>query len=633
MSGTSGLRYQPEVDGLRALAVVPVILFHAGIEAFGGGFVGVDVFFVISGYLITGIIAADMAQGRFTIGHFYQRRVRRILPALFVVVLASLAAGLILFLPDQLSSLAHSSIAALGFVSNIWLWGQAGYFMGDARMFPLLHTWSLSLEEQFYIFFPPLMMIIARWKWPRLGIILALFGLSFALAAVGTYWKPSASFYLAPTRAWELMMGAAIALGVVGTVRNARVREAMGWAALALILAPVLTYTELTPFPGFATLPPCLGTGMLIVAGRDGGCRVIGALSWRPIVWIGLISYSLYLWHWPLFVFARQVTLEGDLSGPVITVCIALAFALAAATWRWVEQPFRDRRRMTLRPLLAWVIAGAVLIAGVALIAWNGLPRRMAPETLRLAGAAKAGSKLTEQCSAPSANAAPCRVGAALPPSFAIWGDSHAGALGEAFDAVGKQQGRGGVLYPFGGCPGLVEPTTEKILRVDAAMCRKRSRVVLARLVADPAIRDVALVNYWQGYDRDPAALMASLDRTLAALRGAGKRVSIVAGVPAPGFDLPWALAMHHQFGFALPERATNFAPSPAMRAVASRHGATMIDLSPALCPKRPCPLFLNRNPRFTDSNHPSREAVVMLVAPALAKGGTLGSTTRAERP
>lgn len=613
------LRYQPEVDGLRALAVLPVILFHAGIDTFSGGFVGVDVFFVISGYLIAGIIAADIDLGQFTIRGFYERRVRRILPALFVVTFASLIAGLVLFLPNQLASLSQSALAALGFVSNIWLWGQAGYFMGDARMIPLLHTWSLSLEEQFYIFFPPLMMIIARWKLPRISIISVVFIGSLALAVVGAYVKPSASFYLLPTRAWELMLGAAIALGAVKTVIDARAREAMGWLALALILVPVLTYNEQTPFPGLAALPPCLGTALLIVAGRDGGCRVTDALSWHPMVWCGLISYSLYLWHWPLFVFARQVTLKGELSAPVIALCIALAFLLAAATWRWVEQPFRDRKRMTVRPLLAWVTGGAVTIAGVALVAMSGLPQRMAPETLRLAAAAESGSKLTEQCNARSATAAPCRIGSMAKPSFAVWGDSHAGALGEAFDAIGKRQGRGGLLYPFGGCPGVIDPTTEKILRIDATMCRDRSRFVLDTLLANPAIRDVVLVNYWQTYSADPAALIASLERTLAALRRGGKKVTIVAGIPAPGFDLPWALALSHQFGLTLPVTADDFAPTPALRTVTKRGGATLIDLSTTLCSTRPCPLFLNGHPMFIDSNHLSREAVVKLVVPALA--------------
>ena len=613
------LRYQPEVDGLRALAVLPVILFHAGIDTFSGGFVGVDVFFVISGYLIAGIIAADIDLGQFTIRGFYERRVRRILPALFVVTFASLIAGLVLFLPNQLTSLSQSALAALGFVSNIWLWGQAGYFMGDARMIPLLHTWSLSLEEQFYIFFPPLMMILARWKLPRISIISVVFIGSLALAVVGAYVKPSASFYLLPTRAWELMLGAAIALGAVKTVIDARARDAMGWLALALILVPVLTYNEQTPFPGLAALPPCLGTALLIVAGRDSGCRVTDALSWRPMVWVGLISYSLYLWHWPLFVFARQVTLQGELSAPVIALCIALAFLLAVATWRWVEQPFRDRKRMTLRPLLAWVIGGAVAIAGVALVAMNGLPQRMAPETLRLAAAAESGSKLTEQCNARSATAAPCRIGdAAAGRSFAVWGDSHAGALGEAFAAIGTRQGRGGLLYPFGGCPGVIDPTTEKILRIDATMCRERSRFVLDTLLANPVIRDVVLVNYWQTYSADPAAVIASLDRTLAALRRGGKEVTIIAGIPAPGFDLPWAMALSNQFGMRLPDAANDFTPSPALRDAVHRNDAALIDLSPTLCPRRPCPLLLDGRPIFSDSNHLSREAVIELVVPVL---------------
>ena len=608
--------------------MLPVILFHAGIGAVSGGFVGVDVFFVISGYLITGIIGADIDHGRFTIRNFYERRVRRILPALFVVMFASLVAGLVLFLPGQLASLSHSTLAALGFVSNIWLWGQAGYFMGDARMFPLLHTWSLSLEEQYYILFPPLMIIIARWKMPRLGVILALFAGSFALAAVGAYAKPSASFYLLPTRAWELMLGAAIALGAVRIVTDARLREMMGWAALALIMLPVLTYTEQTPFPGLAALPPCLGTAMLIVAGRDGGCRVTDALSWRPIVWVGLISYSLYLWHWPLFVFARQVTLQGELSAPVSALCIALAFLLAAATWRWVEQPFRDRKRMTVRPLLAWVTGGAVTIAGVALVAMSGLPQRMAPETLRLAAAAESGSKLTEQCNARSATAAPCRIGSMAKPSFAVWGDSHAGALGEAFDAIGKRQGRGGLLYPFGGCPGVIDPTTEKILRIDATMCRDRSRLVLDTLLANPAIRDVVLVNYWQTYTADPPALNESLERTLGLLRRGGKRAVIVAGVPAPGFDLPWALALENQFELTLPNAANDFAPSTGLRLAARHNGVPLVDLSPVLCPTRPCPLLLDGHPLFADSNHLSREAVVKLVVPVLVASDAIRPET-----
>jgi hypothetical protein len=370
---------------------------------------------------------------------------------------------------------------------------------------------------------------------------------------------------------------------------------------------------------------------MLIVAGRDGGCRVTDALSARPVVAIGLISYSLYLWHWPLFVFARQVTLGPELSPAVVASCILLSFLLAAVTWRWVERPFRDRQRMTRRPLLLWVGGGAVVIAALAMAAMSGLPGRMAPETLRLAAARDSASPLTEACNARSATAAPCRVGAAAAPSFIVWGDSHAGALGEAFDLIGREEGRGGLVYPFGGCPGLVEPSTEKVLAIDSGLCRERSRHVIGAALSDPAIRDVILINYWQSYDADPSAMARSLEATLARLRGAGKQVTIVAGIPAPGFDQPWAMAMANHLGVALPDPAQNYSPPAAMREIARRRGARLVDLSPGLCRGRPCALMIEDRPLFSDSNHLSREAVRDLVAPALREAGVLGQPRRPE--
>ena len=205
-----------------------------------------------------------------------------------------------------------------------------------------------------------------------------------------------------------------------------------------------------------------------------------------------------------------------------------------------------------------------------------------------------------------------------------MWGDSHAGALGEAFDAIGKRHGRAGLLYPFGGCPGLIDPTTEKVLRTDAAICRARSRFVLDALIADRAIRDVVLVDYWQAYDADPEAFAASLKQTVAALRRGGKQVTIIAGIPAPGFDQPWALAMANQFALRPPEAADDFALSPNMRAIGQQSGVRLIDLSTALCPDRLCSRMIGNRPMFSDSNHLSREAVVTIVAPALQQAGVL---------
>lgn len=623
--GRKGLRYQPDIDGLRAIAVLTVILFHAGFASFSGGFIGVDVFFVISGYLITGIILADAAAGRFTIGNFYERRVRRILPALLVVLAASLVAGIVTFLPEQLATLSASTLAALGFASNIWLWGQAGYFQPDVELFPLLHTWSLSLEEQFYILFPALMIGLARWRVRPLPIVLAGLVVSLLLSAVGAYLKPSATFYLLPTRAWELLLGCALALGAVSEIKSIRLREAIAWTGIVLIILPVFLYSEQTVFPGVAALPPCLGTAGLILVGRDGGSSVTQLLSRPAIVGVGLISYSLYLWHWAIFVFARQLTLRLDLSPPTIAICIALAFALAYLTWRWVELPFRDRRRMRARTVFAATGSGALLIAALAIVAMNGLPGRLSAEARALADSKNARSRLMIACDARAPDAPPCPIGAKAQPSFVIWGDSHAGVLGEALDRIGQDHERAGLLYPFGACPPTLNPTTEAMLRVDRQLCPDRNRHVLDRIVRDPQIRDVILVAYWQRYGDDPDRLLGSLEHTLALLRARGKRVTVIGGLPAPGFNLPWAMAMSSHLGMPLPEADRNHRPSPAFLAAVRRGGGRFVDLSVPLCRGEYCALTIDGRPLFIDSNHLSREAVLTIVVPHLDRAGVLG--------
>jgi peptidoglycan/LPS O-acetylase OafA/YrhL len=335
------LKYQPEVDGLRALAVVPVVLFHARVPGFGGGYVGVDVFFVISGYLITGILTEDLNAGRFSIFNFYERRVRRIIPALMAVILATLIAGAALLLPYQLADLAHSAVNAVGFTSNIWFWRQTGYFAGATGLQPLIHTWSLAVEEQFYVLFPIGLYLLHRFRLLKIGVAVIL-ALSLVAASILVFRMPAATFYLLPTRAWELMLGALLAVGTVSAVQSQRAREWLAFAGLAMILVPVAVYTERTLFPGLAAVPPCLGAFLIILAGRSGRTVVTDALSGTIPVRIGLISYSLYLWHWPILVFARQWSIVEP--GPwAIIACIALSFLAAWASWRFVEKPFRTR--------------------------------------------------------------------------------------------------------------------------------------------------------------------------------------------------------------------------------------------------------------------------------------------------
>src|SRR5262245_6181519 len=267
--GSNMFKYRADIDGLRAVAVLPVVLFHAGITLFSGGFVGVDVFFVISGFLITGIIIADMEQGRYSIAGFYERRIRRIVPAYLVTVVVTLAVALFLLLPDDLAELGDSALWSALMSSNLFFWVESkDYFNGAAELKPLLHTWSLSVEEQFYLFFPIVLLAIkplGLWRYAAAICLLAAV-ISFGLSIYGVAYAPMASFYLLPTRAWELLVGSLLAFGLFPALN----RKLAGWealAGLALILVPVFLYTAATPFPGLAALPPVMGAALIIHSG------------------------------------------------------------------------------------------------------------------------------------------------------------------------------------------------------------------------------------------------------------------------------------------------------------------------------------------------------------------------------
>ena len=339
--------YRPDIDGLRAVAVVPVVLYHAGVPALTGGFVGVDVFFVISGYLITGIVAAGIAAGSFSIVEFYERRARRILPALFVVLAASVAAGWWLLLPEPLERFAKSLLAATLFGSNFWFLDSArDYFAPGSDFAPLLHTWSLAVEEQFYLFFPPLLWAVARWRRGREVRLVAWLSLaSFLGAVVVVAVDPPLAFYLAPLRIWELGLGALLALRPVPRLAARWQREGLGALGLAGIAVAVFGYDDLTPFPGFAALAPCLGA-LAIIAVGSGGSVVNRALAIRPVVFVGLISYSLYLWHWPILAFLRVRLGEVELPSGVAAVavlaslgCTLVSFVPRGASLRGQPSP------------------------------------------------------------------------------------------------------------------------------------------------------------------------------------------------------------------------------------------------------------------------------------------------------
>jgi len=360
-----GMNYRKEIDGLRAVAVLPVIFFHAGVEFFSGGYVGVDVFFVISGYLITTIILSEMQAGQFSLANFYERRARRILPALFFVVLLCLPFAWRWMMPDDLKEFSESIVAVAFFYSNVFFWLQSGYFDTAAELKPLLHTWSLAVEEQYYLLFP--LFILLMWRFGKRAIFLslALAGTaSLALAQWNAIDAPAATFFLLPTRLWELLVGSLTAFYLLYGARGrldprtapGYLRQLAGACGVLLILYSIIVFDEHTPFPGLLALAPTLGTALIIVFATADTLtgRFLGN---RAFVGIGLISYSAYLWHQPLFAFGRLNTLGEPRSELMIALGV-LALALAYLTWRYVEQPFRNKQRFSQQI----VFRGAVVL-------------------------------------------------------------------------------------------------------------------------------------------------------------------------------------------------------------------------------------------------------------------------------
>ena len=363
------MKYRAEIDGLRALAVLPVILFHAGFEIFSGGFVGVDVFFVISGYLITTIILKDMQKGKFSIVNFYERRARRILPALFFVALVCFPFAWAWLSPNDMKDFAQSLVAVATFSSNILFWQETGYFDTTAELKPLLHTWSLAVEEQYYILFPLFLMLV--WKLGKKAIITMLvivFVSSLAVAQWGALHQPDAAFFLLPTRGWEILLGAfcAFYLATYSTDKVGILRQPLSIAGLGLIALAIFTFDKATPMPGVYALIPTIGVALIILFAN--GQTIAGSFLSSPLlVRTGLISYSAYLWHQPLFAFARQRSLVQPSDAMMLALSF-IALVLAYFSWMLIERPFRKRNLLTRKIIFANATFFSILIISLGLV-------------------------------------------------------------------------------------------------------------------------------------------------------------------------------------------------------------------------------------------------------------------------
>jgi peptidoglycan/LPS O-acetylase OafA/YrhL len=634
------LTYRPDIDGLRALAVLAVMFFHYRVPPFSGGFAGVDIFFVISGYLITALIAREMAEDRFSLWRFYERRVRRIIPALFaLLVVASVAAWFILF-PHDFRRYAKSALAAAFFGSNFQFWSVTGYFDVAAFQKPLLHTWSLAVEEQFYLLFPAFLLALrAVRQRTRIAAVGAAFLLSLALSIWGVRKVPGAAFYLVPFRLWELMAGALLALGLVPPPRSARVGGAASLIGLILIACAVLFYSEAAHFPGAAALLPVLGTALVIYGGTQTGTFVNRVLARRPVVFVGLISYSLYLWHWPVYVFARYY-LYRDLSAGEAVLCLALSFVLAVLSWRFVEQPFRRRQGGVPRRVL-FGAAGAALVTvsvfAAAVLTSHGWPDRFRPDIRRILAEEHDTDGLLRYCFArplSEVNAKDlCQFGAAgnVKPSFLLWGDSHADAILPAVSDIAKKHHLRGYFAGESSCAPLMG-----VFRPDTPRCKAFNNKVIA-LAKRPEIKTVILTARWgknadgraygdegNGFvpisdaqakakrPADNAAIFArGLNRTIDALLAAKKHVVVIASVPEVGWAVPQVLARTRLSGdgrpvflpeedFAFRQRITR----PLFHRLAARPGVMVIHPSDVLCEDGRCKVAMDGIPLYRDEHH-----------------------------
>ena len=638
------MTHRSDIDGLRAVAIVPVLLFHAGVSQFSGGFTGVDVFFVISGYLITGLILHDIAEGRFSIAHFYERRVRRILPALFFLLIGASVAAYVLLMPDDAREFGRSLFATMFFSSNILFAKQTGYFQNPAEMKPLLHTWSLAVEEQFYILYPLFLFLITRYLRKRYAtFLLSALGLSLAFSIWEVHSHRSVAFYSSAARAWELLLGGLLAISLIPPLRHRIMAEVLAFLGMILLVHSFLSLSGSLPFPGLNALYPTVGTALIIYSGTANQTIVSRILSTKPFVFIGLISYSLYLWHWTLIVFFKYYSLR-HLSGWSIVALISAAVLIATFSWRFVEKPFRGRQGLVQPRRLLFMGAAAssavfVLFAGVLFLT-HGLPSRVDGQVLQTLA-----SKNDRWARRDACINRVCRIGdSQVSPSFILWGDSHAGAIAPVFEQIAVANHLSGFVAFTPACAPLLglkrydEDQIEKCVRFNES--------VLAFIQANH-IKNIFLHARWSLYAEgkrygqdlgDPVFITANrnpkedygefanlLTATIEALQRLNANLVVIASVPEVGIDVPTSLArtatrkLPESLAVPLPEFMARQARTFGLLSqVSEKYKVRLVYPHQLLCDNGGCATTREGHVLYVDSNHLSVQGA-MYLAPAFA--------------
>jgi len=622
------LHYRAEIDGLRALAVVPVILFHAEFEIFSGGFVGVDVFLVISGYLITTILINDIENNRFSIVGFYERRARRILPALFFVILVSIPIAWLWMIPSQMKDFSQSLVAVSLFVSNISFWLESSYFGATAKEMPMLHTWSLAVEEQYYVFFP--IFLVLAWRFGKHSVfwMIVLFAaISLALSEWGWRNTETANFYLTPTRVWELFSGS-IAAFVVHK-RGVRANNILSSLGLAAIIFAIFIYDENTPSPSVYTLIPVIGA-VLLVMYADKKTIAARILSTKVFVGIGLISYSAYLWHQPLFAFSRIRSTETP--GMVLMLFLSVTtFGVAVLCWKFIEQPFRNKEnfsRLSIFSLSTVMLIGTVFF-GILGYAQNGFENRV-PNLVKEIEIAGVDAKLS--CTKTQFHK--CVIGSdTANTSVALLGDSHATRYGSGLSDVIQDVNLSIAVYSRIWCAPLLE--WKATVGFNGNSCYPYMTKALLNIAEDNSIKTVILAaewsNYTNGYRFDSTLTTYSYAdnenfeignnatqfneaflQTINRLVAADKKIIIVEPVPEYEYNVPIALAKSVLFKgvsqskpLTIDEyRTWNFDFFSSLEKVSS-DAVTKFEVKKKFCDDTNCLPYDSKGlPLYSDSNH-----------------------------
>ena len=637
--------YLPFIDGLRAIAVLGVVGFHANVPGLTGGYVGVDIFFVLSGFLISRLIDLRLQLRAFSFAQFYARRARRILPALVLTCLLCALVALFLFVPRDLRQFSSSLWGTAFFYSNVLFEEATGYFSAPFSTMPLLHTWSLAVEEQFYLCFPPLLFalhwVLRKWPWARWSVMCLAFAASLCASILLVRFDAARAFYLLPPRAWELFAGVLIALAPRPMALSRLAAELLTLLGCACIALSFLCYTPTTTFPGATAVLPCFGTAAILVANLDRSTLLGKLLSQRYLVYVGLISYGLYLYHWPMLTFARYF-LDRELSPMQSASMVAASVGLAVVSFHGIETPirrgifFKSNAHLFAASACGLVAVGVLGIVGVNM---QGFPSRFSGAALQYAQGAHDRAPW-DQCmpvlthlSADSV----CHVG--LPdgkPTFLVWGDSHAAALAPGIDERATTLGLSGWVIGYSRCPSLIgaEPIQHA---ADDFPCAEIAEKVM-QLIRDRHIRHVLLVSRWDtyisGWERGgvetqqdltvsytaagvlyegEAAVRFALQETVRRLAALDTDIWILDQVPPQLIDVPSALAkavyLHRDIKLLrrpYAEMESRRAPAEAIFAELRRSGdVSFIDPAEKFCPDRgACTIELQGHPLYQDNNH-----------------------------